>query len=227
MKKTYSLIVIYIIILIFWHILFFKNTVNLDIKFLSPFSLNYYFSFLSIIFWSFFWIYKWLDLRDLQEEKEKHLWYIRTINDRVWKKIDWNFFTDIEKAKKFCEKEEYYIVPYWYKFNISSIDNEEIVDTINEKSEYDLLKDKVKNNFSIDILYTELKDVKEFINLEYFIERLDSKKINNFDIQSQKLVSETFFELNSINENKNELLAQIESQNDFIIIEWYYYIYKL
>lgn len=221
------MIFIYTLILIIGHILFFKNTISFSINFSYPFSLEYYISFLSIIMWSFFWIYKWLDLRDLQEEKEKHLWYIRTINDRIWKKIDWNFFTDIEKAKKFCDKEEYYIVPYWYKFNISSINNEEIVDTINEKSEYDLLKDKIKNNFSIDILYTELKDVKEFINLEYFIERLDSKKINNFNIQSQKLVSEIFFELNSINKNSKELLCQIETQNDFIIIEWYYYIYKL
>ena len=59
----------------------------------------------------------------------------------------------------------------------------------------------------------------EFINLEYFIERLDRKKINSFDIQNQNLVNEIFFELNSINKDSKELLEQIETQNDFIIIE--------
>jgi hypothetical protein len=164
----------------------------------------------------------------LQEEKEKHLWYIRTINDRVWKKIDWNFFTDIEKAKKFCDKEKYYILPFWSKYNISNIDFYEIEVTYNKKdnqaNEYKKIE-KYKNLDVQEILDdVDIKSQKEFIDFDKYIKNLDLHWKNKFDKDS-KIIVENYFEKNKL--EKNILINLFENSKDFVVIEWYCYLYKL
>lgn len=210
------------------HVLFFKNTINFSIIFSYPFSWEYYTSFLSIVVWSFFWIYKWLDLRDLHEEKEKHLWYIRTINDRVWRKIDWNFFTEIEKAKQFCDKEEYYILPFGFKYNISNIDFYENEVSVGNKEEdaYEEKKiEKFKKLTLQEILSNEeILYQREFIDFDKYIKNLNLHWENEFD-KNSKIIVENYIE--KVNLEKDTLIDLFENWKDFVIIEWYCYLYKL
>lgn len=226
-KRIFWLICISIIIFLIGVVYFYKEYITFSFELIIPLNSNDFLLFLGTLITLFSWLFWWLYRLDIQEEKDKHLWYIRTINDRIWKKIDWNFFTDIQKAKKFCEKEIYYIVPYWYRFNISSIDDEVISDAEYEETEYDKIRTKISKNFSLDTIYNELENVKEFIDLEYFIKRLDSKNINNFDIKEKWIVNENFFYFDKINDFKNTILNEIDKHNDFIIVEWYYYLYKI
>lgn len=234
MKRTHTLIFIYVVIFIIINILFLKNKITISI----PLPIEYYFSFLSIFLWSFFWVYKWMDLKDLHEDKQKHLWYLRIINDRIWKKIDWNFFTDIEKAKKFCDKEEYYIIPYGYRYNISEIDFSEIIQEFDknweEKSRY--TKKEVYEKFNdFDEILLELSkeeidenlSVKNFIEIDTYISTLEKKWKNNFnlkDIAELEKINERIFVKDLI--NLDSLKEIIRAEKDFIIIEWYYYLYR-
>ena len=224
MKRTHFLIIVYIIIFIIWNILFFKNTINFEIKFSSSFSLSYYFSFLSLLVGSFFWIYKWLDLRDLQEEKEKHLWYIRTINDRVWAKIDWNFFTDIKKAKKFCDREVYYILPFWFKYNISNIDFFEEEYDLKENNNNEKINKFIKMSKEEILNDEEILYHKEFIDLDKYIKNLDLHWENEFSKDS-KIIVENYYE--RVNITNDILINLFKNWKDFVIIEWYYYVYKI
>jgi len=228
-KRIFWLIIIFIFIFYVWTSYFYKNTLDISINIIFPLNSTDYWYFIWILATFFLWLFWWLYKLDLQEEKEKHLSYIRTINDRIWKKIDWNFFNNINEARKFCEKNEYYIVPYWYKYNISEIDfnliyyDDELWESTAKIVDYiwiediDLILKKLENEF----IWENNISIKEFLEIDSFIEYLDNIKKNKLDIN---YLWEVLFRNNI---TSNDIIEYIKKWKDFTIIEWYYYLYKI
>lgn len=226
-KRVFWLIIITFIILIIWIFYFYKESINISLELIIPLNSNDFILFLWTLFTLSSWLFWWLYKLDLQEEKEKHLWYIRTINDRIWKKIDWNFFTNIEKAKKFCDKEEYYILPFWSKYNISNIDFYENEVRPGNKKEKPFEERKIEKykKFNIQEILddVDIKNQREFIDFDKYIKNLDLHWKNKFD-KNSKIVVENYIEKNNL--DKDILINLFENWNDFVIIEWYCYLYK-
>ncbi len=232
-RRFFRLILIFIIIFIIWSLYFYNSIIEFNVNLKIPLESKNYLTFIWILvssFWGLFW---WLYKLDLQEEKEKHLHYIRTINDRIWNKIDWNFFSDIKKARDFCKKEKYYIVPYWYRYNISEIDFSQIIPNFNKNweeiskntkiDEYKKFNDinQILNKLENENIW-ENKNVKTFLEIDDFINYLD--KENEWNKLEDNYRNENLIYKNNI--TLEQVLSLIESRNDFIIIEWYLYLYK-
>ena len=92
--------------------------------------------------------------------------------------------------------------------------------------ELDKYNDEITDIEVINIILDNLNDYKEFVDLEYFIKRLDSSNKNTFETNST-LVSENFLNKDDILIHKDTFLSFLEKLEDFIIIEWYYYLYKI
>lgn len=223
-KRVFWLILLTIVLFSIWTIYFYKENFKIYLELTLPTKSKDFVAFFWALIALFSWLFWWLYKLDLQEEKEKHLWYIRTINDRINKKIDWNFFTDIEKARKFCDKEEYYILPFWFKYNTSNIDFKQ--NEYNSEADNDEEKIEKFKKLSLEEILNneELLYEREFLDFNKYIKNLDLHWKNKFNKES-KIIVENYFEKNNI--KNDDLINLFQEWKDFVIIEWYCYLYKL
>lgn len=180
-----------------------------------------------MLFWRSFTI------TEIQDEKNNHLSYLRTIKEKEGI-IDILYFEDFNEAKnKFKSYKKWYILPIWYLYDIWELDRV-WKDIIIER-----LENTEINNLTISLLDWlengddyKLEYAKKFIDLEEYIEKMNNKWKKIFSLNDkgiQDIFSEEYFiELDNKEKIvKKEKIIEVLKKNisSFTLIKGYYILY--